>query len=232
MSTLENIKSWLLNDSLLSATVLRVQTLEADMRHIVLGSEAIATMQGFVPGMELAIYVDGVQQRLRRKYSVFRFHPLRGEIELLVYLHGQGPGSRWAERLQAGDTVWFRGFTGRISLDPNAATHWFLGDETTLAPFAAMVTAAQGRCEGVIEGNARLQPLLDRLWLPFTAVRRKPGDSTLIGIARTLDMPEVTTVYLAGAAQTVAAVNYVLTRERGLDSSGIRRKNFWGGRRH
>jgi len=233
MTTLENIKSWLINDELRCATVRNVQTLENCLRHIVLAAECITAMQGYLPGLELAVYVDGESQRLRRKYSVFRFHPERGEIELLVYLHGQGPGSHWAAGLQAGDSVWFRGFTGRITLDTQAATHWFLGDETTLAPFAAIAAAAGSRCEGVIEGNGKVQALLETLWLPFTSVPRKPGsDSRLIGIARTLDLPEVnTTIYVAGAARTVAAVNYVLLHERGIDADRVRRKNFWGDKR-
>lgn len=232
MSTLENIKSWILSEALRSARVLSAETLAGCLRHVVIHSDAIATLSGYSPGMELAIYVDGSTQQLRRKYSVFRFRPEQGEIELLIYLHGQGPGSRWAAQLRPGDTLWFRGFTGRITLDTTASRHWFLGDETTLAPFAAMVAAAQTPCEGVIEGDTRLPALLDHLWLPFTAVSRRTGqDSSLINIARALELTDSTSIYIAGAATTVTAVHHVLARERRIDGERIRRKNFWGDKR-
>ncbi|GGP18322.1 siderophore-interacting protein [Silvimonas iriomotensis] len=228
MSVIESIKAMIKGERIERATVLRATTLEGVIRHVVIAGDGIRKMTGYEPGMEISVFVDGQAMQVRRKYSVYRFDPQKGEIELLIHLHGQGPGSAWARLLERGDNVWFRGFSGRITLDHGAQAHWFFGDATTLAPFAAIAAAAHGPCEGVIDGDDRIGRVIEALQLPFLQVDKRNGASRQSGIARTLDLPMPTTIYLAGAASTVRDVQNVLLTERGFETGWVRRKNFWG----
>lgn len=230
MGIVENLKTWVKQESMQRAAVVSVATLEGVIRHVVLAGEGIKSMQGFEPGMEIAVFVDGAAMRVRRKYSVYRFDAARGQIELLVHLHGRGPGSHWAQQLVAGDAVLFRGFSGRITLDTASQRHWFFGDATTLAPFAAICASARGFCEGFIEGDARVGAVVDALGLPFTWLDNRQQPSRLAAMARMLDEPQPATLYVAGAAHTVRSVQEVLLYERGFEARSVRKKNFWGER--
>ena len=231
MGVIENIKTWVKQESMQHAAVIAATTLEGVIRHIVLAGEGLRQMRGFEPGMEISVFVDGPAMRVRRKYSVYRFDAERGQLELLVHLHGRGPGSHWAQNLAAGDQVLFRGFSGRITLDTSAQRHWFFGDATTLAPFAAIYAGARGLCEGFIEGDARIGAVVSVLGLPFTWLDTQRQPSRLAAMARMLDEPGPATLYIAGSASSVRSVQDVLLYERGFDPANVRRKNFWGERR-
>lgn len=229
MSILETVKTWVKHETQHRAAVVQVRTLQGVLRHITLEAESFKHMTDYAPGRAVSVYIDGVSQRVGRKYSVYRFDAARGRIELLVHLHGRGPGSAWASLLTVGDNVWLRGFSGRVTLDLARQTHWFFGDATTLAPFAAISRAAQGRCEGFIEGDTRIASLLDELELPFTWLDQAGGKaSRQPAMARMLDLPTPAAIYIAGAAQTVRAVQDILLFERGLDRACVRPKPFWG----
>jgi ferric-chelate reductase (NADPH) len=55
----------------------------------------------------------------------------QGSVELLAFLHKQGPGSQWASAVRAGDTVLT--FGPRRSLRFPAESTVFVGDETSVA---------------------------------------------------------------------------------------------------
>jgi len=84
----------------------------------------------------------------------------------------------------------------------------------------------------VIDGDDRIGRVIDALQLPFVLLDKLHGKSRQSGIARTLDLPAPTTIYLAGAAGTVRDVHTVLLEERGFDAAWVRKKNFWGERRN
>ncbi|GAB7129180.1 hypothetical protein JCM19000A_36880 [Silvimonas sp. JCM 19000] len=229
MSMLETVKTWVKHESQHRAAVVQVRTLQGSLRHITLEAESFKSMSGYAPGRAVSVYIDGANLRMARKYSVYRFDVERGRIELLVHLHGRGPGSAWASLLALGDNVWLRGFSGRVTLDVTRHTHWFFGDATTLAPFAAISQAAHGLCEGFIEGDARIAALLEELQLPFTWLDQTASKRSLLpAMARMLDLPAPAAIYVAGAAPTVRAVQDILLFERGLDRACVRPKPFWG----
>ena len=98
----------------------------------------------WVPGQQVRVLVSGPVRTLGdlvritlRTYSVWSYEEDR--IELCVFQHGDGPGSRWADSLKVGDEISFRRPEGRFVLDRQAAYHLFVGEETAAVAFGAML---------------------------------------------------------------------------------------------
>jgi len=182
-------------------------------------------------------WIAGQQIRVRlrgglRTYSIWS--GADGVLELCVLDHGDGPGSRWAREVRAGDGVQFRKPEGRFVVAPSAAYHVFAGEETASVAFGAMLGAlpAGEAVYGVIE----VADETDRLPLPRSAeltwrYRGSAPAAASPGLAeavRALDLPESPGVaYLAGEARTCQAIRLYLIRERGWPRRSVVVKPFW-----
>src|SRR5271154_300781 len=115
-------------------------------------------------------WIAGQQIRVRvrgglRTYSIWA--GADGVLELCVLDHGEGPGTRWARGLRAGDEMQFRKPEGRLVVSSPAAYYLFAGEETASVAFGAMLGAlpAGEAVHGVIE----VAEEADRLPLPRSA---------------------------------------------------------------
>ncbi|WP_157977272.1 siderophore-interacting protein [Taibaiella helva] len=93
----------------------------------------------FVPGQKIEFRVSDTDYR---HYTPAYFNKEEGICDVLFYLHDQGPGSRWAAALKAGDETKLMGPGGRMRLDRQAAMHVVYGDETSLGLFQGMAHEA------------------------------------------------------------------------------------------
>lgn len=65
------------------------------------------------------------------------YDPTQGHLELAVCIFSGGPGDRWAEQCQPGDTVHFSGPGGKFVVE-SAPAYALLGDISCLGHFYAL----------------------------------------------------------------------------------------------
>lgn len=84
---------------------------------------------------------DG-RRPLMRTFTVRRFTPAEGALQVDFVLHGEGPASQWAERAQMGGLVAVAGPGGRrYAVDPEAQRYLLMGDETALPAIGTVLEA-------------------------------------------------------------------------------------------
>ncbi|MEM6346759.1 MAG: siderophore-interacting protein [Bacteroidota bacterium] len=67
-----------------------------------------------------------------RHYTPSHYDKAKGVCEVLFYLHGYGPGSIWADRLEAGDQMKLMGPGGKMAYQFEQQRHFCFGDESSL----------------------------------------------------------------------------------------------------
>jgi NADPH-dependent ferric siderophore reductase len=101
--------------------------------HVKLVFAADGDVAGALP-VQLAHTIDwpDAPHRRTRDYTVRRFDPLAGEVDLDFVRHGEGPAAGWAEQAAVGDELHLAG--PKSSLVLPAGVDWALlaGDETAL----------------------------------------------------------------------------------------------------
>jgi NADPH-dependent ferric siderophore reductase len=127
-----------------SLQVVEVMNLAPTMRRLRVGTAEGRGLAGFSfePGQDLMIDVARQNERtVRRRYTIRRFDPERQLLDLDFILHGDGPAAQWATQAVPGTTFEAIGPRGKISLDPVATWHLFVGDETFVPAVGAMLDA-------------------------------------------------------------------------------------------
>lgn len=164
-----------------------------------------------------------------RHYNPSAFDSSTGTCEMLIYLHKQGAGSRWAENVQPGEPVYLMGPANKISLNTSAPKVVLLGDETAIGTFLFMqngLSKAQ-QLYGAVETEKHLQhlPQLVGLRLPVV-VRRANRAEALLDIAAQYLPHTNAQFYLLGHAGTNKLLKRYLT-QNGINSSQITTVKYW-----
>ncbi len=131
---------------------LRVQAVEdlaPDLRQITVASEDLIGFH-WLPGQDLELHFPLDGRTVSRRYSIRRADPGAGTLDLWFVLHGDGPAARWASGAAAGEELpAARGPRGKITVDPAADWHLFIGDESFLGASFAMLESLAGGGEAV-----------------------------------------------------------------------------------
>jgi NADPH-dependent ferric siderophore reductase len=159
-----------------------------------------------------------------------------GTFDLCVVLHGQGPGSRWAERCAVADPLEIsRSRALPIALDPAAKAHLFFGDETSIASAEALIRALSA---GMTVISCFEVSSMERQWPEAELARPgeicwleragRPGAALVSWLTQqSLPPANSTTAYVTGEAWLCAMVDAHLVRERGFHSSAVRAMPYW-----
>ena len=147
-------------------------------------------------------------------------------------LHGQahGPGAQWAATAAPGDPIQFFGPRGRLELRP-ADWHLFVGDESALPAFAALIEAlprdeAAYALVEVRDASDELPVDAKTLWLHRGDA--PPGRPEILGEA----LDSLTTPpghghgYLLGESRVVAALRPRM-HAHGLANDELYVKGYW-----
>lgn len=175
----------------------------------------------WTPGQQVRIDCGPAEARMPvlRTYSVWAHED--DWIDLYCLVHGDGPGSGWADRVRPGDQVLFTKPKGDFVVQP-AAYHVFVGEETASAAFGPMIRALTAPVHAMVEADDEA----DRL--PLTGdVRWVPADALLAAVTSWQLPDEPGMAYVAGEARTVQAVRNNLVRDRGWPRRNVRTKPFW-----
>ena len=114
---------------LAQARVDAVDVISDQFRLITLSSEKFtdATMQ---PGAKVRLNAGNWEMRA---YTPLSLDAMAGRVQILAYLHGEGPGSLWARSAGSGDVTHLMGLQESLDLMGLSRPAVFFGDETSLA---------------------------------------------------------------------------------------------------
>ncbi|AKT36728.1 siderophore-interacting protein [Chondromyces crocatus] len=180
-----------------------------------------------------------VSETAFRHYTPSFFDGVAGALEVVFFLHGHGPGSHWASGLREGSTANVLGPGGKLGLDPFAATHVLLGDETSIGLFAAMGRSLPpgSRAVGAVELDAGCErwPGLAGSALDGVARGKGPRGAPLrtwleehpAWLEPRRAQKGDTTFYLSGHAGSIVELRRWLVEERGIPKGAIRTKAYW-----
>ena len=218
------------------ATVVTSQKLSASVHEVVMAGHA--TSLAGVPGNDVMVRVSSdPAHHVRRRYSVRAVDESRDTFTLWVTTHHEGAGSRWARHAKPGDHVDVVGPRGKISLDPLADWHLFVGDVSALGAFYRMVDSidAPGRAICIVEIDNAIDALTNA-YVGESSVtgifvnrdQRAPGDATglLNGLSAFAMPPDAGHAYLFGEFDVIRVLRSALL-DRGLAEGEISRKAFW-----
>lgn len=220
----------------LSLEVVDAQALTPSCRRIRLGGDELGALDPR-PGQDLmlSLDLDGDRTR-RRRYTIRRFDRDQRVVDLDIALHGDGPGRRWATTAKAGDPVEAIGPRGKISLDPDAQWHLFIGDDS-FAPAALNMAEAVDPSQTVIlaieiDGDGHEQPseIAAAVEGPRWVLRRDgtPGDTTALESALgDTALPSGTGhAYVGGEHAMVGRLRDALIA-RGMGAEMVSFKPYW-----
>lgn len=187
----------------------------------------------FIPGQDVKVRVNDLDFR---HYTPASFNKEKGLGQLLIYLNKKGPGSDWAEGLQAGDQLKLMRPEGRMRFDYEASHHFFFGDETSIGLFNCLKEQAlevDKEYFGVLELSEDNQDSLNKLKLMVDTVISHPDDPAGNAITWMKDMhPDCWAAwknarfYLAGRSISIQRFKRYLL-QKGVSARQIRISAFW-----
>lgn len=200
--------------------VTEVETLSPRVRRIRLAADRLVG-QSFVPGDKIKLQANDVL----RSYTPSRVNTQEGWLDIIVFLHGQGPAAQWASTVEVGASASFLGPVRSVTpVQDKFDSAMFLGDETTIGLALALVSDHPTvQWHGAIECDPQDARAVQAAGLSFEAVAR----GTLPRLAQTA--PNADRWWLSGEAQTVVQVREQLLG-RGVSTDRLKIKPYWSQR--
>ena len=188
-------------------------------------------------GPDGPILRDGQQRPLNRTYTPRRWNQNARELTVDFLLHGEGPGSRWAQQARPGQVV-------AVSHQPGGAykvdttADWYLigGDEAALPAVGTLLEALPASCfahvlvevadaaeELELESPARFQVK----WLHHGGATGRVGRK-LEHAVREFRLPEGSgRVWIGCEAGVMREIRRHLLNERGMDRTRVHTQGYW-----
>jgi ferric-chelate reductase (NADPH) len=211
-------------------TILGAETIGERFRLLQIQGDAFKGVK-WVPGQSVQIFLGNMT---KRAYTPMNFDSHEGSADLLIYLHGNSPGSTWAASVQAGDPC--QAMRPKDSLDfaKLDGQALFFGDETSVAALQTLYrhddTAA---ARYVLEVNSPTQAelILQRLAIANVSLVQKRQDgsylaevvSKLTGYASVMQEPQW---IFTGQARTIQSVRKSL-KSAGVGMRTSKVKAYW-----
>jgi NADPH-dependent ferric siderophore reductase len=226
--------------TLMQLTVVESARISPNMQRLVLTAPELADF-GYLPGQDIMLLVDTADggRPVRRRYSIKALDRHQRLLTLDIVRHtGGGPGERWVQAAEPGVTVEGIGPRGKISPDPGADWHLFVGDESAMAAIFSMAQSlpAQAAATVILEvpepaDEQEIEPLakVEVIWLPRLGAHPAGEAGALVEATRAVEIPSGPRphAYLIGEARVVLALRDTL-EQRGLDPGVISPKAYWG----
>lgn len=207
-----------------TAQVLRAEVLGPRFRRIVLGGPGLCDA-AFEPGDKLQLLTQGFRLRT---YTPMRWDGAAGETELIAFLHGDGPGARWARGACAGQGAQLFGPRRSLTLGPGRFV--LVGDETSVG--LALASGPGRRVVLEVSDAAEVAAVLAQLGVTATLIERRPDAAHLEALARAVadavadPLGPGSALVLSGQAQTLSALRRAL-KGAGKLPRIVRTKAYW-----
>ena len=213
-----------------SAQVLGIEDIGRDFRLITLGGEALRNA-GWTPGDKIQIQLGGWTQRT---YTPMAWDAENGRTRILVYLHGDAPGTRWARTLRIGGDCVVFGPRKSVRLPRPQSTMILFGDETSLGLAAALADQMSAPTVlGLFEVSsaADTAPVIERLDLKqATLCARTASDGHFSELetrmSALLQAHAEADIVLTGRAGAIQRMIRLL-KDRDIDAGRRQSKAYW-----
>ena len=238
------------------AEVVSVEQLTPHMVRVVLTGEELAGFESKGPAEHLKVFLpapgddhirlpewgpegpvlaEGQPRPLNRTYTPRRWGAERRELAVDFLLHGEGPGSTWAQQARAGQVVATSGQPGgAYRIDPEATSFLIAGDEAALPGVATIletlpagatarvfVEVADPSEELALDSPARV----DITWLHHGRVTGQVGRSLERAITEA-SVAADTRVWVGCEAAVMRDIRRSLI-ERGIDKAHMLTQGYW-----
>lgn len=209
------------------ARVTAVETLSPHFRLVDLEGDALKDVAWAVGQKVQVAMGTGLTART---YTPMSWDADRGATRILAFSHGDGPGSRWASGLRAGDTCQFFGPRRSLDLSGLETPVVLFGDETSFGLGAALGDSPLDATY-VFEASdlAEARPVLESIGL---------GDATLI--ERIADETHLAGAEIDLVRRSESGANFILTgkassiqhmsralKAAGVGSARVKAKAYW-----
>lgn len=207
------------------AEIREIRSLNAHFRLIKLGGEQLRG----------ASWSPGDKVQIRTKLLTFRtFTPIRwtgDSTELLIYLHGRGPGSEMISKWTAGDRCQIFGPRGSIKLASVVGRPIFVGDETSFGLAACWMELAPDRPANYLfesSSAADSASALSTLKIEARVAPAKAHEATELDewVCSAVAADPSAPLVMSGRAQTIKRLRRAL-KERGLRAPTTFVKAYW-----
>jgi NADPH-dependent ferric siderophore reductase len=218
----------------LHLVVASVADITPHMRRIQLTGPALEGFEYF-PGQDLALpVVRDEGSMVRRRYTIRRFDPAQGLLDLEFVMHGDGPGIGWAQAARPGLAIDAIGPRGKIGLAHDAAWHLFAGDATALPGAFAMMEALPAGTRGsaylMVSDPAERQSFFGdpaRTTVTWRYESASPTPNGLVAAVSSAGLaPSGGHAYLAGEVALVSALKAALLNQ-GWTVEQLSAKAYW-----
>jgi len=213
------------------ARVDSVEELNPKFRLITLSGDELKNV-AWTPGDKVQIQLGGWVQRT---YTPLDWVPEEGRFRILVYLHADGPGTRWARSLRVGDACTVFGPRKSIDLTQLRRPAIFFGDETSFG-LARALKGPKAQAEGIaflFELSTPPESFAAVAYLGFSKTHHHfRSDSEIHSLELEAQMRALLAAHrpiqfvLTGRSTSVQSLHKLLRRE-GFSSSQIRARAYW-----
>lgn len=213
------------------ATVSSVRDIASGFRLVALAGAALRGVD-WTPGQKVQLMLGGWVQRT---YTPLSWDSTGGVLELLAYVHGEGPGAAWARALVVGASCSVFGPRSSLDLQRLARPAVLFGDETSfgLAHALRFTQASATGVSVVLEVTSKpvSSAVLDAIGISGAhLIERSPGDEHLNEVralaTRLVADHSIGAGVLSGRAPSIAHVGKHL-RQLGLPRAQLQTKAYW-----
>ena len=171
-----------------------------------------------------------------RDYTVRRYDPTLGEVDIDVVVHDGGVGSTWAATAPIGSTIWVAGPPRGIRIPDEFTWQAYLGDETALPAIARRLAELPPETQGValieVMDHTEQQVLeapegIEISWLSRQG--RPAGTTTILAdAAARLQIPQGGGAYVwfGGESSTIKPLR-ALIKQAGLGRGEYDLTGYW-----
>jgi len=213
-----------------TVTVTHIESLSQELKKI--RFEGDLSSVTFHAGQAVIFRID---DRNYRHYTPSFWDSEAGICDIVIHLHGNGPGQQFVAELVEGDSLRM-GLPGGYNLyKPDSKYHFFFGDETTLGLFQSLkniINREDKHYIGVLELDAGSLYVPEQLGLMLDVVPK--AETKALHAIRFLDELEEEiwslwksgVFYLMGNARSIQQFRSAL-RQRGISSRNIVTQPYW-----
>lgn len=238
--------------------VVRTERMARDLIRVTLGGEAL---RGFVsaafddhikvflprpgetvPTLPSAPGDDAAPRPIARDYTPRRYDPVRQELDIEFVVHGDGPGSRWAERAAPGDPLVIGGPKGSFVLSDRYDWYLLIGDATALPAIGRRIEELPEQARALVfvaldapdclpvwptRPNVQLHPVFGAVKATDAADAADVTAGLLAAVQQTAFPAGTGHAWVAAESASAKALHAHLVDARGFDKRHVRASSYW-----
>lgn len=189
---------------------------------------------------------DAALRPIARDYTPRRYDPARNELDIEFVLHGDGPGSLWAQRAAPGDPLGIGGPRGSFVLSDRYDWYLLAGDATALPAIGRRIEELPEHANALVfvdvdgpdclprwpaRPNVRLHPVYrSATGVPAGAAGESPVSAIegWLAAVRQASFPDgIGHAWVAAESAAAKALRAHLVDVRGFDARHVRAASYW-----